>query len=136
MSSQRFPMVLLGNFAGMALLLASIGIYGVISYSVAQRVPEIGIRMALGAEKSDIFRMVVGQGLLLGVGGVAAGGTAALILMRVISSFSHLLYGVRANDPATFTAISLLLIGVAVLACYLPARRASRVDPKIALRYE
>jgi predicted permease len=136
MSSQRFPMVLLGNFAGMALLLASIGIYGVISYSVAQRVPEIGIRMALGAEKSDIFRMVVGQGLLLGVGGVAAGGTAALILMRVISSFSHLLYGVRANDPATFTAISLLLIGVAVLACYLPARRASRVDPMIALRYE
>jgi putative ABC transport system permease protein len=136
MAKQRFPMILLGAFAGLALLMASIGIYGVISYTVGQRVPEIGIRMALGAEKAEIFRMVIGQGLLLGLAGIAVGGAATLILLRVLSSFSHLLYGVGASDPATFAAVFFLLIGVAFLASYLPAHRAARVDPMIALRYE
>jgi predicted permease len=136
MSTQRLPMVLLGAFAGLAMLLASVGIYGMISYSVAQRVHEIGIRMALGAEKRKIFRMVIEQGLRLAGFGLAIGTVVALLLTRVLASFSHLLYGVRASDPLTFGAVSLLLAGVAVLACYLPARRAARVDPMIALRDE
>jgi putative ABC transport system permease protein len=136
MSAQRFPMILLGAFAGLALLLASIGIYGVISYSVAQRVHEIGIRMALGAERSRVFRMVIGQGLRLALIGSALGAVAALVLARLLSSFSHLLYGVGASDPATFVAVSSALAGVAVLACYIPARRAMRVDPMVALRFE
>jgi len=136
MSSQRFPMILLGSFAGLALLLASVGIYGVISYSVTQRVHEIGIRVALGAEKRNIFRLVIGQGLRLVLAGLAVGAAAALILARLLSSFAHLLYGVGAGDPVTFIAVSLLLTGVAILACYLPARKATRVDPMIALRYE
>jgi predicted permease len=136
MSSQRFPMILLGVFAGLALLLASIGIYGVISYSVVQRVHEIGIRMALGAERREVFRMVIGQGLRLAMAGVAIGAASALILARLLSSFSHLLFGVGANDPATFLAVSVILTGVAILACYIPARRAMRVDPMVALRHE
>ena len=136
MSSHRFPMILLGTFAGLALLLASVGVYGVISYSVSQRVHEIGIRMALGADKRDVFRMVVGQGLALALAGLAIGVAAALILTRLLSSFSLLLYGVGASDPLTFTAVSVILILVAVLACYTPARRAMRVDPMAALRYE
>jgi predicted permease len=136
MSSQRFPMILLGTFAGLALLLASVGIYGVISYSVAQRIHEIGIRMALGAHKRDVFRMVVGQGLALALVGLASGVVAALILTRVLSSFSLLLYGVGASDPVTFIAVSVVLILVAVVACYIPTRRAMRVDPMVALRCE
>jgi predicted permease len=136
MYSQRFPLILLGTFASLALLLASVGIYGVVSYSVAQRTHEIGIRMALGAEKHNIFRMVVGQGLRLSLAGLAIGAIVALILTRLLSSFSQLLYGVGTNDPATFIVVSLVLTIVAALACYLPARRAIRVDPMVALRYE
>ena len=136
MSSQRFPMILLGAFAVLALLLASVGIYGVISYSVTERVHEIGIRMSLGAERQSIFRLVIRQGLRLVFAGLAIGVAAALILTRLLSAFSHLLYGVAAGDPLTFATVSLVLITVAVLACYIPARRAMRVDPMIALRYE
>ena len=136
MSMQRFPMILLGAFAALALLLASIGAYGVISYSVAQRTHELGIRMALGAEKRDVFCMVIGQGLRLAVAGLGIGLVAAMILTRVLSSFSQLLYGVSSNDPITFVVVSLVLTGVAVVACYLPARRAMRIEPMTALRYE
>jgi predicted permease len=136
MSPQRFPLILLGSFASLALLLASIGIYGVISYTVTQRVHEIGIRMALGAEKRDVFRMVLGQGLRMAFAGLAIGVSAALILTRLLLSFSHLLYGVGASDPVTLVSVSAVLLGVAILACYLPARRAMRVDPMVALRYE
>jgi predicted permease len=136
MSSQRFPMILLGAFAVLALVLASIGIYGVISYSVSQRVHEIGIRMALGAERRNIFALIIRQGFRLALAGLAVGIAAALILARLLSSFSHLLYGVGASDPFTLIAVSLLLLAVAVLACYIPARRAMRVDPMEALRYE
>jgi len=136
MALQRFPMVLLGAFAGLALFLASIGIYGVMSHSVNQRLHEIGIRIALGAERRNIFRMLVGQGLRLALVGLAIGTASGLILARLISNFSHLLYGVSANDPLTFIVVSLLLLTVAVLACYIPARRAMSVDPLITLRYE
>src|ERR1700751_3802432 len=136
MSSQRFPMILLGVFAGLALLLASIGVYGVISYSVTQRTHEIGIRMTLGAEKRTAFRMGIARGLRLAFAGLAIGAVATLILARVLSSFSHLLYGVGAGDPLTFVAVSLVMTAVVVSACYIPARRAMRVDPMTALRHE
>ncbi len=133
---QRFRMQLLGLFALLALALAAVGVYGVTAYSVSQRTHEIGIRMALGAEKASIFRMVVGQGLRLALVGLAIGAAGALILARLLTSFSQLLYGVTVSDPLTFVAVSLLATGVAVLACYIPARRAMRVDPMVALRYE
>ncbi len=136
MSAQRFPLLLLSVFAGLALLLASVGIYGVISYAVTQRVQEIGIRMALGAEKRNIFHIVVAHGLRLALAGLVIGTIAALFLAKLLSSFSHLLYGVGPNDPLTLMAVSLLLTAVAVLACYIPARRAMAVDPMVALRYE
>src|SRR5260370_2093803 len=111
--------------------MASIGIYGVISYAVAQRVPEIGVRMALGAKKSDIFRMVIGQGLRLGLAGLAVGGAVAQVVTRVLSSFSHLLYRVGPNDPTTFPPVSVLLIGVSFLSCYLPSRPSVTRHPII-----
>jgi len=136
MTPQRFPMLLLGTFAGLALLLASVGIYGAISYSAARRVREIGIRMALGARQPDIFRMVIAHGLQMALAGLGIGIAAALILGRLLSSFSTLLYGVSAWDPFTFAALSLVLTAVSILACYVPARRAAKVDPILALRYE
>jgi predicted permease len=136
MSSQRLPMILLGIFAGLALLLASVGIYGVISYSVALRAPEIGIRVALGAGKPTIFGMIIRHGLQLALTSLAIGTVAAFLLTRSLSSFSRLLYGVAANDPATFAAVFLVLILVAITACYIPARHAMRIDPLAALRQD
>jgi putative ABC transport system permease protein len=130
---QRFSMLLLGVFAVLALVLAAVGIYGVMSYSVVQRTREIGIRMALGAQRRDVLKMTVGQGLKLVGIGVAIGLAAAVILTRVMST---LLFGVSATDPTTFVSISVVLIAVAVLASYIPALRATRIDPMLALRYE
>jgi predicted permease len=136
MGRQRFPMLLLVSFAILALLLAFVGIYGVISYSTIRRANEIGIRMALGAVKWDVVRLVVGQGLRLAFIGVAFGILAALLLNRAFSQFSHLLYGVRASDPTILIAVSVALIGAAGLACYMPAQRAASLEPAAALRQE
>jgi predicted permease len=136
MSGQRFPMILLGGFAGLALLLAAVGIYGTISYSVTRRVQEIGIRMALGADKRNVLRLFIEQELKLVFAGIVVGGVGALILTRMLSSLSHLLYGIRPSDPLTFVTVSVVLISVAALACYLPAYRATKVDPMVALRCE
>ena len=128
-----FTLVMLGIAGAMALSLGIIGIYGVISYSVAQRRREIGIRLALGAQSADVVGMVLKQGAKLAFVGVCIGVVAALALARLMAS---LLFGVTAHDPLTFSAVAGLLIAIALLACYLPARRAMKVDPMVALRYE
>jgi ABC-type antimicrobial peptide transport system permease subunit len=116
-----------------ALLLAGLGIYGVISYMVSERTHEIGIRLVLGAQRRNILRMVLRQGLGLAIAGAVVGLVCALIVSHLMAG---LLYGVRPTDPLTFAGVALLLLGVALLACYIPARRAMRVDPMVALRYE
>jgi putative ABC transport system permease protein len=132
-AQRRLAVLLITVFASVALLLAAIGIYGVMSYAVAQRTQEIGIRMALGAERQDILRMVLRHGSLMAVAGIGLGLAAALGLARLITS---LLFQVSATDPPTFSIVPMLLIAVALVACYIPARRATRVDPLVALRYQ
>jgi putative ABC transport system permease protein len=127
----RFRTTLLGIFAGCALLLSVIGLYGVMSYSVSQQAPEIGIRMTLGAQRSDILRLVLAQGLQLALVGVAVGVVAALALTRLLSNF---LFAVGAADPVTYAAVAGMLTVVALVACYIPARRAMQVDPAVSLR--
>ena len=136
MSAERLAMLLLAAFAALALVLAWIGIYGVISYSMTRRVREVGIRMALGARNGDVLRMVIAQGARMAAIGIAAGAIAVLILIRAVSGFSSLLYGVPATDPLTLIAVALLLLSASVLACLIPARRAARLDPMAALRHE
>jgi ABC-type antimicrobial peptide transport system permease subunit len=132
-ADRKFLLALMGTFALLALVLTMIGLYGVISYLVNQRTQEIGIRMALGAQTHDILRMVLKQGMIMVLAGVALGLAAAWLSTSLMS---RLLYQVSPTDPLTFGSIAALLITVALLACYLPARRATKVDPLVALRYE
>jgi putative ABC transport system permease protein len=131
LTQRRFQSMLLTGFSIVALLMAAVGIYGLIQYSITTRTQEIGLRMAIGAQAGDVFRMFIGEGLTLSLTGVAIGLVGAWWLGRAGSS---LLFGVTATDPLTFTTVSLLLMAVAVAACYLPARRAMTVDPIVALR--
>lgn len=133
LAGARVPAQMLAAFAGLALLLAAAGIYGIVSYSVAQRTREIGIRVALGARKADVLRLVVGQGFVPVLAGVAVGLIGGAGLSRVMSA---LLYGLSPSDPVTFLGLSAALAIVALLASWVPARRAARVDPTVALRHE
>jgi ABC-type antimicrobial peptide transport system permease subunit len=133
LGSRRFNLVLIGFFGITALLLATAGVFGVMAYSVSRRTREIGVRVALGARPSDVLTMILGQGMRTILIGLATGLIASFGLTRTIGS---LLFGVTATDPLTFAAVILFMVGVALLACYIPARRAARVDPMVALRYE
>ena len=130
-ADRRFALELLGVFATVALLLAAVGIYGVMSYSFSQRTHEVGIRIALGAQRQDILRMALGEGMRIVVIGLALGIAGAAMMTRI---FQSMLFGVGPADPITFISVSTILAGVALLACYIPARRATRVDPLVALR--
>src|SRR6266511_3165714 len=133
-SGRRFNLILLTGFALVALVLAMVGIYGVMSYTVAHRLPhEYQSRVAVGAQSRDVFRMVIGQGMMLAMIGVAYGLVGAFLLTRLMTS---MLFGVEPTDPATFATIAVLLTAVALVACYIPSRRATKVDPLVALRYE
>ena len=136
MASRDLPILLLGIFAALALLLSSVGIYGVMSYSVMRRTQEIGIRMALGADRSSVFRMIVGQGIAMAGVGLGVGASVAIALARLLPNFSRLLYGVGETDPLTLFSVAVGLLVVALAACYLPARRAMRTDPMNSLRFE
>jgi ABC-type antimicrobial peptide transport system permease subunit len=131
LAPRRFNLVLLGSFSALALVLSAVGIYGLVSFATAQRTSEIGVRIALGAGAPDILAMVMRQGLRLTLLGVALGVAGALALTRLLRG---MLFGVTPTDPATFLAIALLVLGVAALATYLPARRAARLDPVVAIR--
>jgi len=133
LAQQRFNMLLLGLFAALALILAAVGIYGAMAYAVNQRRHEIGIRIALGARRSDVLRIVLGDGAKIALFGITSGIAGALVLTRLMAS---LLFEVKPTDPATFARVAILLALVALAACYIPARRAMRVDPMVALRYE
>jgi putative ABC transport system permease protein len=133
LATRRFALVLLGALSTLALILAAVGIYSLMSYTVTQRTSEIGIRMALGAGTRDVFRLIVGNALRLVAVGVGVGIVAALVATRVLAS---LLYGVAATDPSTFVGICALIAGVALVASWLPARRATKVDPLVAIRYD
>jgi ABC-type antimicrobial peptide transport system permease subunit len=132
-AARRLSMILLGVFASLALVLACVGIYGVISYLVGQRTHEIGVRIALGAQRSDVLRLVLGHGARMAFLGVGIGVISALALTRLMA---RLLFGVTATDPLTFASVAILLTLVSLAACYIPARRAMRVDPIVALRCE
>jgi predicted permease len=136
MASRNLPILLLGAFAGLALLLSTVGIYGVVSYSVIRRTQEIGIRMALGADRRQVFGMIVGQGIRMAGAGLGVGALTAILLVRMVPSFSHLLYGVGQSDPLTLFGVSAALLLAAAAACFVPARRAMRTDPMNSLRSE
>jgi len=132
-SPSRLNAVLLGTFAAVALLIAAIGVYGVLSYSVNQRIREIGVRVALGAQSGNVVRLVVGEGMRVALAGIAVGVLGALGLRQALST---LLFGIEPHDPPTFAAVALTLAAIALVACLLPARRAARIDPMVALREE
>ena len=133
LAQRRFNMLLLGIFAALALILAAVGIYGLMAYTLSQRTHEIGVRVAVGAQRRDVLNLVVGEGAKLALLGVAIGIGAALGLTRVMAS---LLFEVKPTDPATFAIVAIFLVIVGIVACYIPARRAMRVDPMVALRHE
>jgi putative ABC transport system permease protein len=133
LATEKLSMGLLAALASLALILAAVGIYGVLSYTVMQRTHEIGIRMAIGAQRRDVFTMVIGRGMKLVLTGVALGLIGAFSLTRLMRT---MLFGVAPTDPVTFVSIAILLTAIAMLACYVPGRRATKVDPLVALRYE